>query len=295
MNIINSQSSARYSAKRTVLAFLVTASIVAASFTTPSIVMADVPVDDPFLWMDSGAPAPAPERPAAPPTKYEPAPVVSVPMPIPQPAPSGPMSASNCYYPDGRPMTLDFPNGPMPSVYAGNQGHAYDSRRGYMSGDDGILRGIQDNPCVEIYRRGGETAESAAGWLHPHDIRRVNTLEDRRIPIHTVGRYTAGGDGVWYADPANPFVDAPREWDVREGETLSVVLRRWGAEAGYTIVYQSPNDYILQANVVLRGTFPEAAGEVIESFSNAQPPVAGDFYIGNRVLVVRPASDFDGR
>lgn len=262
------------------------------AWTTPS-ARADAPVDDPFLWMDSGAPAPAPERPSAPPTKYEPAPKV-VPAPVAPPAPE-PVAHSNCYYPDGRPITLDFPNGPMLSGHPGYQGHAYDSRRGYMAGDDGVLRGIQDNPCVEIYRRGGETPESAAGWLHPHDIRRVNTLEDRRIPIHTVGRYAANPDEIWYADPANPYVDAAREWDVREGETLSALLRRWGAEAGYTIVYQSPHDYILEANVVMRGTFPEAAGQAIQSFADADPPIRAQFNTGNRVVVVQAASDFDGR
>lgn len=255
---------------------------------------ADAPVDDPFLWMDSGAPAPAPVRPAAPPTKYQPAPAPA-PVAIPVPVPSAPVTASNCYYPDGRPMTLDFPNGPMLSGHAGRQGHAYDSRRGYMAGDDGVLRGIQDNPCVEIYRRGGETPESAAGWLHPHDIRRVNTLEDRRIPIHGVGRYTANADDLWYADPTNPYVDAAREWDVREGETLSTLLRRWGAEAGYTIVYQASHDYINVANVVIRGTFPEAAGEVIASFKDAKPAIAAEWNLGNRVVVIKSSSDFDGR
>ena len=289
MDTANTLPTLRLASRRTMAAALVAATAIAA-WLPSGMARADVAVDDPFLWMDSGAPAPQPERPQAPPQKYEPAPA-----PAPAPAPMPPVASSDCPVPDGRPLTLDFPNGPMPSAHAGHQGHAYDSRRGYMAGDDGVLRGIQDNPCVEIYRRGGETAESAAGWLHPHDIRRVNTLEDRRIPVHTVGSYTTGGEGVWYADPANPYVDAPRAWDVREGETLSTLLRRWGAEAGYTVVYESPNDYILQANVVIRGTFPEAAGEVIESFANADPPIAADLVLGNRVLVVRPASDFDGR
>ena len=192
-------------------------------------------------------------------------------------------------------MTLDFPNGPMLNGHPGYQAHSYDSRRGYMAGDDGVLRGIQDNPCVEIYRRGGETPESAAGWSHPHDIRRVNTLEDRRIPIHSVGRYAANPGELWYADPANPYVDAAREWDAREGETLSTLLRRWGAEAGYTIVYQSPTDYIVEANVVIRGTFPEAAGEVIASYKNASPAIRAEWNIGNRTVVILPANDFDGR
>jgi hypothetical protein len=200
---------------------------------------------------------------------------------------------SNCYYPDGRPVTLDFPYGPMFNNHPDYTGQAFDERRGYMAGDDGILRGIQDNPCVEIYRRGGETPESAAGWLHPHDIRRVNTLEDRRIPVHQVGRYDPSGESLWYTTPDQPFSDAAGAWDVREGELLSQMLRRWGAEAGWTVVYQSQADFILQANVTIRGTFPEAAGEVVASFANANPPITADFFTGNRVIVVRSSTEFD--
>lgn len=270
---------------------LAAGALVLAAFSTQP-VFADAPVEDPFLWMDSGAPAPAPERPTAPPTKYEPAPQAVV---VPAPAAPAPVAHSNCYTPDGRPMTLDFPNGPMLSAHAGHQGHAYDARRGYMAGDDGVLRGIQDNPCVEIYRRGGETPESAAGWLHPHDIRRVNTLEDRRIPIHSVGRYAANPSELWYADPANPYIEAAREWDVREGETLSTLLRRWGAEAGYTISYQTQADYIIEANSIIRGTFPEAAGAVIASFKDAKPAVAAKWHPSNRAVQIISAAEFDGR
>lgn len=264
---------------------------------------ADVATQEPFMWMDTGAPAPTASRPqeSAPygQGKYGPGEIVYhdnkyTPQDGGKYTPeSSAMAHSNCYYPDGRPVTLDFPYGPMMENHPGYAGHAYDVRRGYMAGDDGILRGIQDNPCVEIYRRGGETPESAAGWLHPHDIRRVNTLENRRIPIHKVGRYDPNGESLWYTDPAQPYSDAAQTWDVREGELLSQLLKRWGAESGWTVVFQSPADFILQANVTVRGTFTEAAGEVVESFSDARPPLTAEFYTGNRVLVIRTSAEFD--
>lgn len=61
-------------------------------------------------------------------------------------------------------------------------------RRGEMVGDDGTLEAIQDDPCVKIWRRGGPSAESINEYTHPSDIRRVNTLEVRRIPVHDVVR-----------------------------------------------------------------------------------------------------------
>jgi hypothetical protein len=171
----------------------------------------------------------------------------------------------------------------------------HDARRGEENGDDGILSAIQDNPCPDIMRRGGETANSARGHLRKGDIRRANTLEDRRIPTHSVGRYSPKGLGLWYRDPSNPFIDSSSEWEVRQGETLSQLLNRWGDDSGFTIVYQADTDYVLQANVVIRGTFSEASGQVIESFASAKPPITADFFLGNKVIVVRSASDFDSR
>jgi hypothetical protein len=200
----------------------------------------------------------------------------------------------DCSYPARTPTTMVFstPN----RMKTGERGMTpYDTRRGEENGDDGILSAIQDNPCADIMRRGGETADSARGHLRKGDIRRANTLEDRRIPTHSVGRYSPEGSGLWYRDPSNPFIDSSSEWEVRQGETLSQLLHRWGDDAGFTIVYQADTDYVLQANVVIRGTFSEASGQVIESFASATPPITADFFLGNKVIVVRSASDFDAR
>jgi hypothetical protein len=168
-------------------------------------------------------------------------------------------------------------------------------RRGEMAGDDGVLEAIQDDPCAVIYRRGGPNAASLNEYTHPDDIRRVNTLEDRQIPVHEVGRYAPEGSSLWHRDPNNPFVDASRKWRVERGVMLSQMLTAWGEEAGFNVVWRSAHDYVVQTDVVINGTFPEAAGQVIESFANANPPIAGDFYLSNRVLVVDTSAEFDGR
>ena len=308
------------------IAFLLMAT---TSLATVSTALADAAPTDPFFWIDTpqqSAPAPAPapqqrampqpvqevERPMErrvelPRTNVAPPPVqehhVGRPAPTPPPMqhPTMPMpnhSAQaplyydgDCVYPDGRPATLDFPYGTQM-----HGGHPHDQRRGYATGDDGILRAIQDNPCVDLRRRGGETAQSASGWSHPDDIRRANTLEMSRVPNHTVGRWAPQGSGnLWQRDPSSPFVDSAKEWDVRRGEYLSSLLSRWGDDGGWTVVYQADSDYILQADVIVRGTFPEASGQIIESFANANPPIRADVHLGNRVLVVRSGNEFDGR
>jgi hypothetical protein len=168
-------------------------------------------------------------------------------------------------------------------------------RRGEMAGDDGVLEAIQDNPCTLIYRRGGETAASANEYTHPDDIRRVNTLEDRRIPVHEIGRYATEESTIWHRDPDNPFVDASQKWTVERGILLSEMLTAWGEEAGYNVVWRSPYDYVVETDVVINGTFPEASGKVLESYKNANPGLAGDLYLSQHVLVVNTSSEFDGR
>lgn len=168
-------------------------------------------------------------------------------------------------------------------------------RRGEMVGDDGVLEAIQDQPAHLIHRRGGETPGSRAGYTHPDDIRRANTLEERRIPIHEIGRHIGKNSPLWHSDPQNPWEEPPASWQVNQGELLSTLLYRWSEMAAYTVVWETSHDYVLRANVVLKGTFPEAVGKVVQSFANANPPLHAEFFGANKVVVISTAADFDGR
>lgn len=255
--------------------------------------------DEPFFWTDAGT-APSEET-AAQPDQQPPANPVMEGYPTEDsPQHHVPAAGKNPYFQGD--CSLD-PNAPRDWARSGDmdgtkrpddktpQMH----RRGETAGDDGVLEVIQDDPCAKIWRRGGPTAASEHEYTDPNDIRRANTLEDRRIPVHDVGRYSAENSDMWYRDPANPFVDASRSWDIERGTMLSHLLTGWGEEAGFNVVWRSPHDYVVQTDVTIRGTFPEAAGQVLESFANANPPIAADFYLANRTLVVNSASEFDAR
>ena len=202
-----------------------------------------------------------------------------------------------CHAGDWNPTAIDLARtiGSMPQK---NSGHINEimSRRGHMAADDGVLNGIGDNPCANIHVRGRHANKSGDVLAKNEDyIHRANTLESRRIPVHNVGRYLPHNSTVWYRDPQNPFIEDERLWRIQKGRTLRSTLASWGDASSFNVVWHSPHDYILETDAVIVGTFPEAAGQVLESFSNAMPPVAGEFYPQNRVLVIDSASEFDGR
>ncbi len=82
------------------------------------------------------------------------------------------------------------------------------------------------------------------------------------------------------------FGEDVQDWNAPAGETLRSLLLQWGEQSGWTVVWKLDRDYALEAGVVFRGTFVEAASAFIRSFARATPAPIGTFYKGNRVLVI---------
>jgi hypothetical protein len=74
-------------------------------------------------------------------------------------------------------------------------------------------------------------------------------------------------------------------WRARRGQTLDQVLAEWSERAGWTLVFNTPIVYEMQAGIELRGEFIDAAASLINSIQ-ARPLPRAVFYRGNRVLVV---------
>lgn len=77
----------------------------------------------------------------------------------------------------------------------------------------------------------------------------------------------------------------PGVWRVARGQTLDQVLADWTERAGWTLVFNTPIIYEIQAGAELRGDFIEAAASLINSIQ-ARPLPRAVFYRGNRVLVI---------
>ncbi len=76
------------------------------------------------------------------------------------------------------------------------------------------------------------------------------------------------------------------EWTATADASLSTTLTGWAQRAGWTVVWETDDDFRLSAGGALEGDFPTAAGGLIEAFSHARPRLRAIFYAGNKVLRV---------
>jgi hypothetical protein len=86
--------------------------------------------------------------------------------------------------------------------------------------------------------------------------------------------------------PATAQKVIQEQWSATDGAALSATLTGWAQRAGWTVVWETDDDFRLAAGATLDGDFPTAAGGLIEAFSHARPRLRAIFYGGNKVLRV---------
>lgn len=101
------------------------------------------------------------------------------------------------------------------------------------------------------------------------------------------GVMAAVGAGTGAAVGATPSPDPVEEaWEAPVGQTLQQILDGWSARAAWSVVYRSNRSYPVEAPATFHGDFVTAASRLIEAFGGAAPAPLGQFYTGNKVLVV---------
>ena len=86
--------------------------------------------------------------------------------------------------------------------------------------------------------------------------------------------------------PAVVQIPIQEQWTATENASLSTTLTAWAQRAGWTVVWETDDDFRLAAGATLEGDFPTAAGRLIEAFSQARPRLRAIFYAGNKVVRV---------
>jgi type IV pili sensor histidine kinase/response regulator len=73
---------------------------------------------------------------------------------------------------------------------------------------------------------------------------------------------------------------------VSAGETLRTALSRWTVAAGWTLVWDAPNDYSLSAGASFTGEIVPAITQIMESLQANGAPFGAEVFLGNRVVRV---------
>jgi len=80
-------------------------------------------------------------------------------------------------------------------------------------------------------------------------------------------------------------------WEIFAGSTLEDVLMDWADRSGWRVIWNSEYSYPIVADAQFRGEFVDVAAKLIRSMEKARPPVRGEFYKGNSVLVIETILD----
>ncbi|MBO9428542.1 toxin co-regulated pilus biosynthesis Q family protein [Sulfitobacter sp. R18_1] len=94
-------------------------------------------------------------------------------------------------------------------------------------------------------------------------------------------------------DPED-FLPAGETWLIMEGSTLEDTLMTWASRAGWTLVWNSEHGYPLEASAEFQGSFVDVSARLIKAMSRVKHPPEGEFFKGNKVLVVTSVSPGNG-
>ncbi|WP_186308631.1 toxin co-regulated pilus biosynthesis Q family protein [Paraburkholderia sp. BCC1885] len=78
---------------------------------------------------------------------------------------------------------------------------------------------------------------------------------------------------------------------LQAGQSLQAQLQSWATDAGWTVVWTSPDDWVVPGGQRYAGPFADAARQVIEALALDGADIRADLYMGNRTLVVHVAGE----
>lgn len=88
-----------------------------------------------------------------------------------------------------------------------------------------------------------------------------------------------------------PAVSAPKPtpFALKAGESLETQLQGWAAKAGWTVIWNLPNDWIVPGAATFTPDFETSANRVVEALSHNGADVRADVYTVNKTIVIHQA------
>lgn len=86
--------------------------------------------------------------------------------------------------------------------------------------------------------------------------------------------------------PIAPRAPVVPTWTLSSGELIGKQLVGWGNRAGWHVVWNAGQDWVVASSTHFTGDFKKAASQVLEFMAAQGAPIHGVFYTGNHTLVV---------
>jgi hypothetical protein len=97
-------------------------------------------------------------------------------------------------------------------------------------------------------------------------------------------------NGEAVMSPAMPAATpGGHSFDLQAGVSLEQQLQTWSRDAGWTLTWNLPDDWVVPGNSSYGTDFAQATQQVIEQAANNGADIRADLYPGNRSLVVHQA------
>ncbi|WP_434716393.1 TcpQ domain-containing protein [Paraburkholderia sp. A3RO-2L] len=91
-------------------------------------------------------------------------------------------------------------------------------------------------------------------------------------------------------DPVIAATPTPEiQFQLRAGQSLEIQLMQWAKRAGWTLTWNTPDDWIVPGDKAFGSDFVQAAQSVFENLGNNGADIRADFWVGNRSIVVDQA------
>lgn len=90
------------------------------------------------------------------------------------------------------------------------------------------------------------------------------------------------------AEEEVPAVERER-WQLLAGHLIRQDLISWGKKSGWQVLWHLPHDWTVPTDTEFEGDFKDAAGAVIRTLAENGLVIRGQFFDGNRTLVVSGA------
>lgn len=83
------------------------------------------------------------------------------------------------------------------------------------------------------------------------------------------------------------------EYTLRAGEPIEDQLRGWAKRAGWTLIWDAPQDWVVPGDAAFGTDFESASKSVLEALSKNGADIRGDLYPANHTLVVHAAGQHE--